>query len=190
EHLLGIVSVDRIIDGGTVDSYDTSMLRLLADIVAIAIARGQAVAALTDEVVERRRVQEALAARERRFRLLIESTSDVYLVIDSRGIISDASESVERVLGYSLEAIVGRPLLELIHPEEVAEASRNLDVLFERQPRLAVVDRRYQTAAGEWRFCDVLAVNYLDDPAVQGVVVTLRDRTRRRNLEAQLRQAQ
>lgn len=190
DRLLGIISVDRIIDGGTIAPHDASMLELLADIVAIAIARGQAVGALTDEVAERRRAQEALAERERRFRLLIESTSDVYLVIDALGIIRYASESIERVFGYTPEQIVGTPALELVHPEEVSDADRNLDMVLQGRHRLSVAERRCRTAAGDWRSCEAHAANYLDDPAVRGVVLTLRDCTDRRQLELRLRQAQ
>ncbi|HEX5417349.1 MAG TPA: ATP-binding protein [Chloroflexota bacterium] len=188
--LMGIISVDLILDDRTIDPHDASMVQLLADIVANALARAQAVRALTAEVVERRRAQEALAERERRFRLLIESTSDVYLLVDALGIIRYASESVERVFGYAPDEILGTPILDLIHPEDVAAASAGLDRALHGPRRLAIAERRYRNLDGDWRFCDVLAMNYLDEPAVRGLVVTLRDRTEQRQLEAQLRQAQ
>lgn len=176
DRLIGILSVDCLLDGGTLDDHDTTTLGLLADIVAVAIARGQAV--------------QSLAQRETRFRLLIESTSDVYLVLDPAGIIRYASDSIERVFGYTRDQVEGKGFDDFLHPSEVADAVRKRAVILSTQRRRLVVERRFRTADGRWRYCEAVGTNCLDEPAVQGIVVTLRDRTERHQLEEQLRQIQ
>lgn len=49
------------------------------------------------------RRHEGLARRERRFRALVDGSSDIVLLIDAAGVLRYSSPAVERVLGRSLE---------------------------------------------------------------------------------------
>ena len=196
-HLFGIVSVDMLLNAGIISPHDLAMLELLADIVATALARARLVTALqttnqvlTAEIAERQRAEHRVVQRERRHRLLIESTYDVYAVINRDGTIQDISPSVERVLGYSIDDVVGRTFAELVHPEDVARHEADLRRILPLTGRPFHGERRYRTKNQGWRTFEVVGVNYLDDPAVNGIIATLRDVTESRELEEQLRQAQ
>src|SRR5690625_7694938 len=52
------------------------------------------------------------------FRSLIENVSETVTVVDSELVIRYISPSVERVLGYGPERVVGRSPLEFIHPDD------------------------------------------------------------------------
>ena len=195
--LLGIITVDMLLGGGIVPPQDLAMLELLADIVATAIARTRLVAALrttnhvlTAEIAERKRAELQVVQRERRHRLLIESTYDVYAVMNRDGTIQDISPSTERVLGYLIDEMVGRPLAEFVHPEDLARYEVDLRRILSRSGRPFHGERRYRTKNRGWRVFEVVGVNYLDDPSVNGIIATLRDVTESRELEEQLRQAQ
>ena len=195
--VLGIISVDMLPGDGVVFAQDLAMLELLADIVATAIARTRLITALrttnqvlTAEIAERQRAEHRVVQRERRHRLLIESTYDVYAVINPDGTIQDISPSIERVLGYSIDEMVGRPFAEFVHPEDLARYDVDFRRILSRTGRPFSGERRYRTKNRGWRSFEVVGVSYLDDPAVNGIIATLRDVTESRELEEQLRQAQ
>ena len=195
--LLGIVSVDMLPGDGTIPPHSVAMLELLAGIAATAIARARLVTALQTtnqvliaEIAERQRAEQQVVQRERRHRLLIESTYDVYAVINRDGTIQDVSPSIERVFGYSIDEMIERPFTMIVHPEDKAVYDDQFQKILPR-PRLPFSgERRYRTKNRGWRTFEVVGVNYLDDPAVNGIIVTFRDVTERRQLEEQLRQAQ
>ncbi len=60
----------------------------------------------------------ALREREAHYRLLANNIADVIILIDARGILRYVSRSVEPVLGLRVQDIVGKPCLDLVHPED------------------------------------------------------------------------
>ena len=68
---------------------------------------------------ERRRARQALRDSESRFRALAESASDAILTADGENRIVFANRAAERILGYSIPAMIGRRLERIIpglHP--------------------------------------------------------------------------
>jgi len=62
-----------------------------------------------NNITERKKMEEALRNSEKRFRALIESSSDIIQVVDLNGILRYVSPSVQRILGYRPEELVGKP---------------------------------------------------------------------------------
>ena len=73
-------------------------------------------ATLVDQAKEE--VRAALAESEARYRLLAEHASDVVWQEDYEGVILWVSESVEQVLGWSPEALLGRHSIDFVHPAD------------------------------------------------------------------------
>ena len=195
--LLGIISVDMLPGNGVIPQDSVAMLGLLADIAAAAIARARLVTALqttvqvlTAEVAERKRGEHRIVQRERRHRLLIESTHDVYAVINRDGTIQDISPSSERVFGYSIAEMAGQNITMLVHPDDLAAHKIDLRRILSQTGQTFSSERRYRTKNRGWRAFEVVGVNYVDDPAVNGIIATFRDVTERQQLEEHLRQSQ
>src|SRR5260370_24490405 len=112
---------------------------------------------LTEDELERRveeRTGELLAAlqgSEARFRALIENSIDVTGILDADLRMQYVSPSVTRILGYSVEELVGSTSLEFIHPEDGAI----LEGLFARttddQRVVATQQFRARHKDGSWR---------------------------------------
>src|SRR5881398_804472 len=132
---------------------------------------------------ERDDAEGALRASEERFRALIERGSDTITIVDAVGGILYESPSIERVLGYRPEELIGRPVLDYIHPDDVARV-RSL-VLGARET--ASMECRSRRKDGTW--CDIEAVarNLLDYPAVRGIVINWRDVGERKRAEHERR---
>jgi PAS domain S-box-containing protein len=59
-----------------------------------------------------------LQHREARFRSLIENSSDLIAILNADGCISYLSPSIEGILGYPRDAVMGRRAFDFVHPED------------------------------------------------------------------------
>jgi diguanylate cyclase (GGDEF)-like protein/PAS domain S-box-containing protein len=128
-----------------------------------------------------------LRRQEERFRSLVQHASDITMVTGKDGTIGYASPALERVLGFpppyrSMHDVVNR-----IHPDDLPGWHRLNRRLRAAPGRDAAVQVRVRHATGSWRWLDVVAVNLLDNPSVDGIVYNARDVTEARELQDRLR---
>ncbi len=140
--------------------------------------------------VDRESAEFNLEEGDRRFRSLIENSTDIIVILDETGIFRYCSPSAERMLGYRLEDVVGRSTIELVHPEDIAAVMTTLQSAVQN-PRIgqAAIAYRVRHRDGCWRAFEAVATSLLDDPAIQGVVVNCHDITERNQVEEALRAA-
>src|ERR1041385_499381 len=100
---------------------------------------------------ERTRVETALRRSEEYFRSLIEHSSDVITIITRDGTISYESPSLERVLGYKPEELIGQNAFELIHPQDVPPVVEALTRPGDLAARHRSIEYRVRHKNGSWR---------------------------------------
>ncbi|MEI8081743.1 MAG: PAS domain S-box protein, partial [Actinomycetes bacterium] len=117
----------------------------------------------------------ALADSERRFRLLAENASDVVWELDPDFVMSWVSPSVQGVLGWTPEQLVGSAPLPLFHPDDQeALRDRGMQMLAGHDVRKA--EFRIRTASGDYLWVSIQSRATMDsDGHVAGLVVGLRD---------------
>ncbi len=123
---------------------------------------------------------------EERIRALVEHASDAISVIDQELTVRWQSSSLHRLLGVDADAFIGSRLTELVHPDDVAAVERQLITAAGRSGT-ATLGARFRHEDGSWRDIEVVADNRLSDPAVNGIVLSMRDVTHRKALEDELR---
>src|SRR5690348_9942798 len=69
---------------------------------------------------EQVRAEEARRQSEERFRAMIEHGADAVALLAPDGTMLFASQSVERLLGFSPAELVGRPGFDRVHPDDLA----------------------------------------------------------------------
>jgi len=78
--------------------------------------------ALQAEVVERKRIEEALRRSEENYRELVQNASSIILRMDSEGNIVFFNEFAQRFFGYTEEEIIGRKIVgAIIHETETSK---------------------------------------------------------------------
>jgi PAS domain S-box-containing protein len=78
-----------------------------------------AIAERLGKLLERNRAEAALRESEKRYRSLFEQASDGVFLFDDSEVIFDANPRILATLGYEKEEVVGRKVLDLIHPEDL-----------------------------------------------------------------------
>ncbi len=110
------------------------------------------------------------------------------MVTDPDGTIRYISPSVERVLGYTPEEVVGTNSADYVHPDDVGRAFGELEALLsKRGVHPEAVETRVRHKDGSWRHLEGIASNLLDDPTVEGLVFNHRDVTDRVRAEEKVR---
>ncbi len=71
------------------------------------------------DITERKEAQRALQASEKRFRDLVEGTSDLIATTDAQGCFTYVNPVCERVLGCSAAELTGRKAWEFMHPDDL-----------------------------------------------------------------------
>ena len=133
-----------------------------------------------------RRSRRQLEANERRFRALIENSSDVVTVLDADSVITYDSPAVQSVLGYEPGERTGRSGLEFLHPDDLEGAVALLSAVSQSQGVVHHVEIRTMHKDGSWRWVEAAVANLLEAPGVGGIVANFRDISDRKELEIQL----
>lgn len=136
------------------------------------------------DVTARREAEERAATEEARFRALIEHAQDVTAVLDSECILGYVSPSIEALLGYRPDEMVGTSVLEFVRPDDVARMAEVLGSVMRAERgavQRGVVHLLHKDGSG--RAAEAVAVNFADEPAVGGIVANLRDVTERKQAE-------
>lgn len=130
-----------------------------------------------EDITAVRLAQQSLVLSERRLQALIQNAQVLTLVCDARGRIEFASPAAGFILGLEVAALLGASLFDRVHPDDL-QRSRDefFDVVNRRHPGQET-SYRFQHADGRWRRLASLGQHCLDDPAVRGVVLNLRDIT-------------
>ena len=140
-----------------------------------------------EDITEMRLAQCALEASEQRFRALTEMAQGLTLVCSEHGDIGYASPAAQSLLGMEPAALQGTNVFDWLHPDDVPKA--RLDhagvVASESSGRESI--HRFRHVDGSVRELAALANNCLADPAVQGIVLHLRDVTERVRAEEAVR---
>lgn len=141
------------------------------------------------DVTEREEAFKAIRRSEEHFRSIIENASDIIAIVELDGRIRYESPSVERVLGYPRNALVGTSVLDLIHPDDASRAAGSLARQIADPAAIQTIELRARHHSGTWRSLEIVAKNLVKTGQASAIVMNARDITERKLLEAQLARA-
>jgi two-component system, cell cycle sensor histidine kinase and response regulator CckA len=138
---------------------------------------------------EKIRAESALAASERRFRSLVQNSSDLVTIVAPNGTILYASDSADRIVGYSPAQLVGTNLLAYLDQPE-AHAVRTMLQNQNGRPSADPIEFSLRRADGSPVWLEAVGTNLLTDPTIRGIVLNARDVSERKRADRALRESE
>jgi len=117
--------------------------------------------------------------QRRRTERFVEESEDVVTILDPDGTLTYASGSTQRVFGYDPDALVGENLFDYLHPDGREHAMETFFNCVEESESVTT-ECRLKAPDGEWFNIEGRCRNMLDDDAIEGILVYLRDVTERK----------
>lgn len=149
---------------------------------------------------DERRMATRLRRSEAYFRSLVRSSGDAVVILDDRLRVTWASAAFEQALGTVQAGLLGRPLLETVHPDDIAAVAAALgsdderpdDVRPDEDPATAnavgngLLLLRLRAADGAWHYLEAAVSDLREHADVGAVVLHCRDMTERHAREQAL----
>jgi PAS domain S-box-containing protein len=127
-------------------------------------------AAIVRDMTDRRR-------ERRRTEQFVEESDDVVTIVDTDGTVRYASGSATRVLGYDPADLVGKNLFDYLHPDARERAMETFFRGIEEPGGRFQIECRFRSGDDEWLNAEGRGRNMLDDDAIDGMLLYLRDVT-------------
>ncbi|AHG91648.1 PAS sensor protein [Gemmatirosa kalamazoonensis] len=143
----------------------------------------------SQDVTERKVAERALAEREEHFRRLIENTSDFVMIVDETAAITYVGPSVERMLGWQPEEMMGTRPSDLVHPDDVPRVMEDFQWIVEHPGQTHNSTFRIRCKDGTYRVFENLGRTLSPSSAAEGIVANGRDITERKLGEEALARA-
>jgi diguanylate cyclase (GGDEF)-like protein/PAS domain S-box-containing protein len=159
-------------------------------VINVALVVVRQVLALAENSVLLDRLDESLleiTLRERRLDSLIRHSSDITSITDQRGRLAYVSPALRRTLGLDAAEILGRAMIDFLHPDDLQKLHPQLAHLVRTPGATLTYQTRFSHADGSWRWLEVIATNLVGEPGIDGVVANARDVTETRELHERLR---
>ena len=113
---------------------------------------------------------------------VLEGMPDIVFVLGPDGSILYVNRSGEQRLGWQLDAWIGRSVMDIVHPDDIAVALSSIVSMLGKDVGTPV-ELRVVDAVGDWLWVEVVGANHLLDDGVEGLLCVARDITQRRMWE-------
>lgn len=135
---------------------------------------------LEDQIEEVNRTQ-------KRMQLLLENASEVITIYEAEGTVRYISPSVEKILGYHQNELIGKSDLEFVHTDNREVVQNMFKSLLSNPLEPVTIQYLYKKKSGDEIWIESTGNNLLSDPAIQGILVNSRDITERKHAEFEQR---
>ncbi|HEX7042671.1 MAG TPA: PAS domain S-box protein [Patescibacteria group bacterium] len=117
-----------------------------------------------------------LEKNEKKFRSMIENSSDVIIISDLNLKIKYVSPSVKKIFGYNPKKVIDLSVKDFVHPDDLSLLIKTHKGLVKNGIDITE-EYKVRNSRGETRWIRAHSSNLLSDPNVEGIVTNFRDIT-------------
>lgn len=134
------------------------------------------------DITDRKKREQGLE----RYQQMIEHLDDIATIITPEGGIKYVNPAVERVLGYTPDELIGADGFSF-QPSDTSDAvAEAISEVLETPSEPVTVQTEFQRADGSWCWIESTLRNRLDDGVIDGILVSSREITERRQQNQRL----
>ncbi|MFX1311365.1 MAG: PAS domain S-box protein [Promethearchaeota archaeon] len=122
---------------------------------------------------------------ENKYKFLIDNISDVLIELDTNGIVDYVNPHIYRELGYQPEEIIGRDLFEFICSDDIEKITKMIQKNTDSNG--SIIDIRISNKDEKLIWFDIEAKRVKDNRSINKILITLKNITKFKNLEENLR---
>ncbi len=143
------------------------------------------------DITEQKLAEEDSRRSEVKFRSVVQNFSEIVKITEADGTLRYASPAFGRIFGYDSEKAVGINVLDYVHPEDLPRVRKETEKTLQNPGvNSNITEYRFQHADGSWRWVESVGTYLLDNPAIGGVIINVRDVTERKQAAEKLRSAE
>lgn len=120
---------------------------------------------------------------QKRLHSLLENASEVISIYDANGIVKYESPSVKHILGYSPEEVIGKSAFDTVHQGDDSPMRKAFVQLLKEADSPITFEFQYKRGDEEILWLESTGRNFLDNPAIEGIIFNTRDITVRKIAE-------
>ena len=137
------------------------------------------------DITESKLAEVALRRSEAKLEKIVSNIGDVVALIDQDGITRYKSPNIERLFGWKPSEVVGRGVLDHVHPEDLDSVRKFFDALLSEPNATGTTEYRYRCNDGSYRWIEFTGVNLLHDPDLHGLLGDYHDLSKRKQAGAE-----
>ncbi|MEP5829027.1 MAG: PAS domain S-box protein [Maribacter dokdonensis] len=138
---------------------------------------------------EKKNAELQLENSERRFKTLVQESSDIITILDAEANFKYVSPSSMKVIQISPEEFEGQNAFDYIHPDDLERVKTQFNKITQNGS-IKIEPFRFKNKLGEWRWFVANVSNQIYEPSIQGVIITSRDINDTRIAKEQLEQSE
>jgi PAS domain S-box-containing protein len=169
EEVIGVVALQSYTNPYAYDEVDLQLLTAVSQQIATAI--------------ERKRFLDKLQESEERLNFLVKNSSDCLIIINADGSLRYVSPAAEKISGYPVIELERRSIDTLIHPDDLQDVMVAWNEVIEHPEIAVTVQFRHIHKIEEWVFFEAIIQSFLNDPAINGIIASVRNITEHKRVE-------
>ena len=140
------------------------------------------------QMSRRRQAEDAMTHNARRFRAMIENSMDIISVMDRNSTLRYVSPSISKILGYTVDEVIGTNLQTYSHPDLVENLAKVIQTIRAGRTERYEISLRHK--CGAYRLIEASIAVMPTELGPNQIVVNGRDITERRKKEDELRHSE
>ncbi len=141
---------------------------------------------ITRDITDIKHTEKMIQLNETRHQKMLSNTSDVISIMDRDGITQYISPNIFKLFGWHPEDLIGKAGIVPCHPDDREQIKNQFYSLLKKEHAETEIEYRHQHKDGTYKFIHLSAINLIDDPDINGVLLNFHDISKRKKAEEEI----
>lgn len=129
------------------------------------------------EVRHRDPAEKSRNAHEERFRMIVKNSSDILVVVDPEGYQRYISPAALPITGFAPAELTGKHFSEVVHPDDLPGVISSWRKNHRKMQGTVRIRFRHIHKERQWVVLEAVGHSYLNEPSIQGFILSVREIT-------------